>query len=76
MRQLRRSLCAAFLRWLANRQDWTFSSLNTLPEDSAAGRHLMHEIKAAKWPFVLGNCPNSTIHLSGNWRLYLESVFT
>ncbi len=64
----------AFLRWLANRQDWDVCSLNTLPEDSAAGRHLMHEIKAAKWPFVLGNCPNSTIHLPATWQLYLESV--
>jgi len=67
--------CArSLLRWLADRQDWDVCSLNTLPENSQAGRNLIHELKAAKWPFESETCPNSTIHLPATWQLYLESV--
>jgi CelD/BcsL family acetyltransferase involved in cellulose biosynthesis len=69
-----RSCAQALLHWLIGHQKWDVCSLNTLAQNSAVAKALMHELAGARWRLLASSYPSSAIHLPGSWSQYLEQL--
>jgi len=67
--------CAdAFTAWLARNKEWDVCSLETLPENSVAAKHLFQRAQKSNWRADATLAPNFIIDLPPTWPQYLSSL--
>jgi CelD/BcsL family acetyltransferase involved in cellulose biosynthesis len=67
--------CAeAFLRWLAGNNSWDVCALETLPQESLAGRHISRLAQERGWKPCAEAPPNFYISLPPTWGEYLRML--